>query len=86
MKSLLIAGVLLALFAWIHADRPTQAFSPASYTNEGYLDTVPMKDPKPMKKKKDSPRRSMDFKDTSSLKKPHNNSTPKKSVDTLLPK
>jgi hypothetical protein len=76
----------LALFAWIHADRPPQVFSPASYRNEGYVDTVPMKDPKPMKKKKDSPQRRMDFKDTSSLKKPHDNATRKKSADTLLPK
>ena len=86
MKSLLIAGVLLALFAWIHADKPRQPITPESYKAEGYQDTTPNKNPIPMKKKKDSPARRLDFNDTSSIKKSHDSSYKKKMVDTPLPR
>jgi hypothetical protein len=86
MKSLFIAGVLLALFAWIHADKPRQVPAPESYNNQDSMDTTPNKSPLPMNKKKDSPGQRMEFKDISSMKKSHDSSYRKKMLDMPLPK
>jgi hypothetical protein len=86
MKSLLIAGVLLILFAWIHADKPSQSFSPDPYANVGMRDTTPLEKSKPGKKKMDSPERKTQFKDTSSMKKSRDSSYRKKMIDTPRPR
>jgi hypothetical protein len=78
MKSILIAGVLVALFAWIHADKPGQAVSHDTFVNEYYQDTTPLQDLKPMNKKKDTTEHSLQFRDTSAMKKSKDSSYRKK--------
>lgn len=87
MKSLFIAGILLGLFAWIHAKKVDMGISTDNMGREEIADTIPLSKSTQMKKRTDTAfNKKLEFRDTSNTKKARDSFYHRKMLDTPLAK